>query len=206
MGFLCYCLDDQCLARRPNPGEGKPTSRSSFFFFSDWSLAYTCPDFQFWHIVGPICLGLVGFVISISTEVVAARYVALFLQASSYAGFIVFYSWLSSSFPRPPAKRAVAIAMVNAFSQLGNIAGSYVWQMPENGFRKSYGIVIAMFGVTIAGCFWFRQILVGLNKKIEAAEQAAEAEGPVDTHKRDQIHVEGDAEISGLQRGFRYLV
>jgi hypothetical protein len=197
MGFLCHHLDDQRLARRPNPGEGKPHS---------YSLSHTCPDVQFWHIVGPICLGLVGFVISISTEVVAARYVALFLQAGSYAGFIVFYSWLSSSFPRPPAKRAVAIAMVNAFSQLGNIAGSYVWQMPENGFRKSYGIVIAMFGVTIAGCFWFRQILVGLNKKIEAAEQAAEVEGPIDTHKRDQIHVEGDAEISGLQRGFRYLV
>jgi MFS family permease len=161
---------------------------------------------QFWHIVGPICMGLVGFVISISTEVVAARYVALFLQAGSYAGFIVFYSLLSSSFPRPPAKRAVAIAMVNAFSQLGNIAGSYVWQMPENGFRKSYGIVIAMFGVTIAGCFWFRQILIGLNKKIEAAEQAATAQGPEDSHKHDQIHVEGDHEISGLQRGFRYLV
>lgn len=41
--------------------------------------------------------------------------------------FIVFYSWISSSFPRPPAKRAVAIALINAFSQLGNVAGSYVW-------------------------------------------------------------------------------
>jgi hypothetical protein len=74
---------------------------------------------RFWHIVGPIILGMVGFVISMSTLNVAARYVALFLQASSYAGFIVFYSWISSSFPRPPAKRAVAIAMINAFSQLG---------------------------------------------------------------------------------------
>jgi hypothetical protein len=41
---------------------------------------------QFWHIVGPICLGLVGFIISMATSNVAARYVALFLQASSYAG------------------------------------------------------------------------------------------------------------------------
>jgi hypothetical protein len=70
-----------------------------------------------WHIVGPILVGMVGFVISMATANTAARYVALFLQASSYAGFIVFYSWISSSFPRPPAKRAVAIAMINAFSQ-----------------------------------------------------------------------------------------
>lgn len=150
-------------------------------------------------------MGLVGFIISMATEQKAARYVALFLQAGSYAGFIVFYSWLSSSFPRPPAKRAVAIALVNAFSQLGNIAGSYVWQMPENGFRNSYGIVIAMFGVAAAGCFWFRQILIGLNKKIEAAELAADSTEAERQGKGEEIHVEGDAEVSGLARGFRYL-
>lgn len=162
---------------------------------------------KFWHIFAPICMGLVGFIMSMSTEIVAVRYVALFLQAGSYAGFIVFYSWLSSSFPRPPAKRAVAIALVNAFSQLGNIAGSYVWQMPENGFRKSYGIVIAMFGVAAAGCFWFRQILIGINKKIDAAERAVdEADADRQQAKGEQVQLEGDAEVKGLARGFRYLV
>lgn len=161
---------------------------------------------KFWHIFGPICMGLVGFIISLSTEQVAARYVALFLQAGSYAGFIVFYSWISSSFVRPPAKRAVAIALVNAFSQLGNIAGSYVWQMPEHGFRKSYGIVVAMFGVAIAGCFWFRQILVGLNKKLDAAERAAEPTEAEAQGKAEQSHLEGNPELAGLAKGFRYLV
>ena len=103
----------------------------------------------------------------------AARYVALFLQASSYAGFIVFYSWISSSFPRPPAKRAVALAMVNAFSQLGNVAGSYVWDLDENGYRKSYGIVTAMFGLTIIGCWVFRTMLIRLNKKLDDGELPA---------------------------------
>jgi len=96
---------------------------------------------RFWHIVGPIMFGMVGFVISMSTLNTAARYVALFMQASSYAGFIVFYSWISSSFPRPPAKRAVAIAMINAFSQLGSkfsIAKCLVWQLTS---RRYCGIV-----------------------------------------------------------------
>jgi MFS family permease len=160
---------------------------------------------RFWHIVGPIIGGLVGFIISMSTENVAARYVALFLQASAYAGFIVFYSWISSSFPRPPAKRAVAIAMINAFSQLGNIAGSYVWNMKENGYRKSYGIVTAMFGVTIAGCFVFKIILRRLNKKIEEGEEAWVTSGDVAerTALDEGITVE---EGTKLQRGFRYLV
>jgi hypothetical protein len=33
-------------------------------------------------------MGLTGFVISIATTNVAARYVALFLQAGSYAGYV----------------------------------------------------------------------------------------------------------------------
>uniref|UniRef100_A0A0D2XNX3 Major facilitator superfamily (MFS) profile domain-containing protein n=1 Tax=Fusarium oxysporum (strain Fo5176) TaxID=660025 RepID=A0A0D2XNX3_FUSOF len=90
---------------------------------------------KFWHIVGPIGIGTTGFIISMATENVAARYLALFLQAASYAGFIVFYSWISSSFPRPPAKRAVAIAMINAFSQLGNVAGSSRGERPMLGRR-----------------------------------------------------------------------
>ncbi|KAF2107447.1 major facilitator superfamily domain-containing protein [Lophiotrema nucula] len=160
---------------------------------------------RFWHIVGPICGGLVGFVISMSTENVAARYIALFLQASSYAGFIVFYSWISSSFPRPPAKRAVAIAMINAFSQLGNIAGSYVWAMKDNGYRKSYGVVLSMFGVTIGGCLVFKYILQNLNKKLEEGELAWDVHGDVaeQTAKTEGITVE---EGTKLQRGFRYLV
>ncbi|ODA83533.1 hypothetical protein RJ55_02047 [Drechmeria coniospora] len=158
---------------------------------------------KFWHIVGPILMGSVGFVISMATLQVAARYVALFLQAGSYAGFIVFYSWISSSFPRPPAKRAVAIAMINAFSQLGNVAGSYVWNLKEDGYRKSYGIVLSMFGVAMAGCLLFRRMLANLNRELEARE-VREAAG---TAKQDDGKgADGSEEILRMSKGFRYLL
>ncbi|SPN96484.1 related to nicotinamide mononucleotide permease [Cephalotrichum gorgonifer] len=161
---------------------------------------------KFWHITGPIIVGCIGFVISMSTLNVAARYIALFLQASSYAGFIVFYSWISSSFPRPPAKRAVAIAMINAFSQLGNVAGSYVWALKENGYRKSYGIVLSMFGVTILGCFLFRVILQNLNKKLDEGESAWETRPDVAEHSIQLEKPEVTDEALAMRRGFRYLV
>jgi predicted MFS family arabinose efflux permease len=82
------------------------------------------------HIITPLAFGILGFIIAVSTRNTAARYISLFLMAQSYAGFITFLAWISSSIPRPPAKRAVALAFINAFSQLGNIAGSYVW--PKN--------------------------------------------------------------------------
>ncbi|KAK1144082.1 hypothetical protein N8T08_005744 [Aspergillus melleus] len=152
-----------------------------------------------WHIYGPILMGLLGFIICMSTLNTAARYVALFLQAGSYAGFIVVYSWISSSFPRPPAKRAVALALVNAFSQLGNVAGMYVWDLSENGYRKSYGIVTAMFGVAVVGFWLFRMILVNLNKKLESRDAANEANpNGVDPADAD--------ESLRVVKGFRYLV
>ncbi|WWC91536.1 uncharacterized protein L201_006482 [Kwoniella dendrophila CBS 6074] len=160
---------------------------------------------KLWHTIIPQFFGLIGFVICMATHNTAARYIALFLQAQSYAGFIVFYSWISSSFPRPPAKRAVAIAMINAFSQLGNIAGSYVWKLDSNGYRNAYGIVTAMFIISILLCFAFRMVLINLNKKLEAGEQAWETRADVADKGNRLEHIEGD-EALNMKRGFRYLI
>lgn len=118
----------------------------------------------------------------------------------------MFYSWISSSFPRPPAKRAVALAAINAFSQLGNVSGSYVWGLSANGYRKSYGIVTAMFGVTVVGCFAFKIMLNRLNKKLEQGEM-------VDWDTKDDVanqtaDIEGTTvdEALKMRKGFRYLV
>jgi len=90
--------------------------------------------------------------------------------------------------------------------QTGNIAGSYVWNMSDNGFRNSYGVVIAMFGVTIAGCFVFRVVLVRLNKRLNDGVNTWVVHGNV---------AEQTAKSDGLDRGetggmtmkeFRYLV
>ncbi|KIM90743.1 hypothetical protein PILCRDRAFT_59096 [Piloderma croceum F 1598] len=81
---------------------------------------------RFWHIAIPLAVGILGFVIAAATMNTAARYISLFLMAQSYAAFITFLAWVSNSIPRPPSKRAVALATINAFSQLGNVAGSFV--------------------------------------------------------------------------------
>jgi hypothetical protein len=112
---------------------------------------------RFFHIVIPLCIGIVGFIIAISTMRLAARYFALyvsclsvrfdgyltvisFLMAQSYSSFICFLAWTSNIVARPPSKRAVALAFINAFSQLGNVAGSWVscvvcWTFTAFGFN-----------------------------------------------------------------------
>ena len=87
--------------------------------------------------------------------------------------------------------------MINAFSQLGNVAGSYVWNLKDNGYRKSYGIVTSMFGISIVGCFVFRMCLLSLNRKLEEAENAADVES-------DKSNGIDDGLL--MSKGFRYLV
>jgi len=127
---------------------------------------------RFFHIVIPLCFGIVGFVIALATRNVGARYFSFFLMAQSYAGYVVFFAWMSNTIPRPPTKRAVGIAFMNAFSQLGNIAGSYAFP-PGFGptYRKSYGICIAMFGVGIMMSFVQRQYLQRQNVKFKKEEE-----------------------------------
>ncbi|KZT29316.1 MFS general substrate transporter [Neolentinus lepideus HHB14362 ss-1] len=128
---------------------------------------------RFLHIAVPLAFGIVGFIIALSTMNTAARYISLFLMAQSYSGFITFLAWVSNTFARPPSKRAVALAWINAFSQLGNIAGSYVWSSTWGpSYRKSYAICIACNGLTIVMCYVFRTHLARLNRKAEESEEA----------------------------------
>jgi len=105
-------------------------------------------------------------------------------MAQSYAAFITFLAWISSTFPRPPSKRAVAIAFINAFSQLGNVAGSYIWPKSwGETYRNSYAICIASNGLGIIMILGFRAHLKALNEKAEKEERE-----------------------SGLPEGYRYLL
>jgi len=154
---------------------------------------------RYWHIVVPLMVGMIGFIIALSTMNTAARYISFFLAAQSYAGFIVFFAWISNVFPRPPSKRAVALAFINAFSQLGNVAGSYVWpSMWGKSYRYSYAICISCFGLAIAMCTVLRFHLKSLNMKLDA--EHAEQNQPI---------VKGDGtDVPVVQgsKGFRYML
>ncbi|OCB84400.1 MFS general substrate transporter [Sanghuangporus baumii] len=127
---------------------------------------------RFYHVIVPLLIGMIGFIIAISTMNTAARYVSLCLMALSYCGYIIMFAWISTSVPRPPSKRAVAIAFINCFSQTGNIAGSYMWpKMWGPSYRKSYGICIALQSLAIFMCWILHMHLKALNAQLEKEEQ-----------------------------------
>ncbi|KAH9979384.1 MFS general substrate transporter [Lactifluus volemus] len=117
---------------------------------------------RFFHIIIPLFIGII------------ARYLALFLMAQSLAGSICLFTWTSNTFAHPPSKRAVALAFVNATSQLGNIGSSYVWQKSWGPtYIRSYVICISTSGLGIIMCLIFRQVLANQNKRLDQLESSA---------------------------------
>jgi MFS family permease len=169
---------------------------------------------RYFHHAWPLAVGIIGFIVAMATDPqnIGARYASLFFMTSSYAGYIIMFTWLSSSFARPPAKRAVAISFVNAMSQLGAIAGSYIWPSSFGpSFRTSFGITTAMYGTTILLNFAFRQCLVKENQRIAAGGVAAELETSGEqadlTAREDQLKQGGRYnESSQLKATFKYLL
>ncbi|KAF8842308.1 MFS general substrate transporter [Paxillus ammoniavirescens] len=126
---------------------------------------------RFFHIAVPSFMGIVGFLMAMLTMNTAIRYISLFLMAQSYTGFVVFWAWVSNSIPQPSSKRAVALAIINSLSSLGNVIGSYVWPSTWGpSYAKSCAICILMNALCTLMLLAFRQYLRHLNEKLEAED------------------------------------
>ncbi|KDQ55121.1 hypothetical protein JAAARDRAFT_71439 [Jaapia argillacea MUCL 33604] len=162
---------------------------------------------RFFHINGWWWLVIVGYIIGLSTMSIGGRYVGLFLMTSGYAGFALTLVWVSNAIPRPPAKRAVAIGLVNGFGNIGNLIGSYVWKASW-GPEYHQSMIISIAGLAFASflAFIVRMMLIRDNKRMAAEEREAMTEA-------QRLRVEDAARLEGItfdealarRRGFKYL-
>lgn len=162
---------------------------------------------RFFHITAWWWVVIVGYIIGLSTLVVGARYLSMFLMASGYAGFALTMVWVSNAIPRPPAKRAAAIGLANGFGNIGNLIGSFIWKV-EWGPAYRQSMIISVCALLFASLLSLviRQILVHENKVLEEQEM-------LDLKGSGRERVEEYARLEGIsfeeavrrRRGFRYL-
>ncbi|KAF2997991.1 hypothetical protein E8E13_006907 [Curvularia kusanoi] len=151
---------------------------------------------RFWHIVLPLCVGVASFILAAATHSTAPRYVAMMLMVPGvYTGYVVVLAWISNSIPRPPAKRAAALAFINAVSNTSSIYASYMYPQPKSGAQPNLTVPLsvdcATAGLAIIMTVIMRIILRRLNKKLDRGEHV---EGAINA-------VPGEAQ----ERGFRFL-
>ncbi|KAI3326117.1 MFS general substrate transporter [Xylariaceae sp. AK1471] len=124
---------------------------------------------RFWHITLSLCVALIGFIIAAATTATGPRYFAIVIMVPGvYGGFVVALAWISNTMPRPPAKRAAALAFINAVSNATSIYASYLYL---DSYAPRYIIAFSVNSATIvlaiACALTLRVILVRLNKKLD---------------------------------------
>jgi MFS family permease len=150
---------------------------------------------------------MVGYIISLSTMATAGRYFSLFLMTTGYCGFTLTLVWVANAIPRPPAKRSVAMGLVNGFGNLGNVMGSYIWK--TNWSPKYHqSMIIALCALAFASflSLVIRWMLVRENKRMEREEMDL-------MHGPERQRIEQAAKLEGItfeeaikrRKGFRYL-
>ncbi|QLL31852.1 hypothetical protein HG536_0C00190 [Torulaspora globosa] len=123
---------------------------------------------RFWHIVLPLVLALVSFVIAASTLNTVARYIAMCLMPTAlYCPFILIISCMSICVPRPPLKRAISLSIMNCLANSTSIWNAYLY--PESNAPR-YEIAMAcncgFIGLSALFAFLLRIHLARLNNRI----------------------------------------
>ncbi|KAF3767306.1 MFS general substrate transporter [Cryphonectria parasitica EP155] len=185
-----------------------------YLFMVIWSFAHSrVSDHlkkRFWFFVYPIPVTIVGFILFMTTSSFGARYFSLFLQVFVFAMNGTLYAWISSSIPRPPAKRAAAFAFINSVGNAASIWTPFTYREQDAPYyRPALGVCIGLQCIAFACALALRVLLQQQNKSLARMEDAGAQLTENDTRKLQlTAEVEGISveEARSLQRGFRYLI
>jgi MFS family permease len=139
---------------------------------------------RFWHIVGPLLVGVIGFILAMSTMNMVVRYLSLFFMAQNSVSYVISLTWVMNTFSQSQSKRAVAIALINSIATIGFIISPFFWPSSWGpSYVNSYLICTLASIMSIAMLWVFRGHLSRCNEAAEAEEQ-----------------------VLGLPKGFRYVL
>ncbi|MCJ1475524.1 hypothetical protein MMC13_004187 [Lambiella insularis] len=152
---------------------------------------------RYYHVVLPLIVGVVAFILGAATTSLAPRYVSMMLMVPGvYTGYVVVLAWISNTLPRPPAKRAAALAAINAVSNCSSIYASYMYPSSAGPrYEVAFAVNCSTAFIAICCATLLRFMLVRLNKKLDNGEYV---EGAIIA---ENDGLPGEA----VKKGFRFL-
>ena len=148
---------------------------------------------RYFHFTVPLWTSVAGFIISASAVNLGARYFAMMIMLPGvYTAFTIGLTWAANTLPRPPAKRAAALALCNCIANCSSIYGPFLY--PESTAPRyliAMGVNAGTSVMSIIVATIFRFILVRLNKKLDVVEGRAPEEAGTVVHD--------------VSKSFRYL-
>lgn len=139
-----------------------------------------------------------------------ARYFSLFLQIFVFALNGIIYAWISSSIPRPPAKRAAALAFINSVGNAASIWTPFTYKTEDAPhYRPALGICIGLQVLAAVCALALKFLLEKQNAQLARMENSDAQLMERDVKKLEKTaQVEGVtvAEARALQKGYRYII
>ncbi|KAJ5754580.1 hypothetical protein N7533_004123 [Penicillium manginii] len=152
------------------------------------------------HIAIPLLFAFLGNLLAMFVPSTGGRYFSMFLMtAGSYSPYNLCVSWLSSTLPRPKAKRASALAIVNLMGAgVAHFYTSYIF--PDSQKPRYYAGGGVMSGACLVCALMALGIKWHLKKQNVEIERAEMEEGAVASSSA----ITGTARADGVV-SFRYV-
>ncbi|AFR96826.2 nicotinamide mononucleotide permease [Cryptococcus neoformans] len=129
----------------------------------------------YWPIIVCLCIGIIIYIIAMTTLNVGARYFAMmWTPVANVVPQLFIYNTLSLHVARPYPKRAAGLALINAIGGTSNIWGSYVWFAPPH-FYAGFGMVLAVNVVFLCIITFYRFFVRRENRRLDAGGEEARA-------------------------------
>ena len=165
---------------------------------------------RFWFFMYPIPVVIVGCVIFMTTDSFGPRYFSLFLLNFVFAMNGTCYAWISNAIPRPPAKRAAALAFVNSVGNAASIWTPFTYYAGQgNHYPVALGVVIGLMVLAGVSAIALRFVLERQNKQLARLEDEN-----VQLSERELAKLRKTAEFEGIdiaaarsmQKGYRFMI
>lgn len=131
-----------------------------------------------WHITAPLALGCACSIVCAVVKTAVVRYVMVcFIAAGIWSALPLILSWTSGTISLPPEKRAIVLALVNAFGNFSSVYGSRIWpswDSPE--YHVGFGVTAGFLGVGMVLAAMIPVICNMLPQSEEEAARSAAAE------------------------------
>ncbi|KAL1586108.1 hypothetical protein WHR41_04747 [Cladosporium halotolerans] len=185
-----------------------------YVFIIFWSLGHSLLSDRvgnrFWFFLYPVPIVLVGCFIFMFAHNNGARYFSLFLMMFIFAMNGTTYAWIANAIPRPPAKRAAALAFINSFGNAASIWTPFTyftWSSPY--FHPAMGIIIGLTAIAGICGIILRFLLERDNKRLARLENES-----VELSEADLKKLQKTADMEGidiatarqLQKGYRFMI
>lgn len=185
-----------------------------YLFITFWSFGHSFLSDRlgnrFWFFVYPVPVTIVGFVIFMTTNSFGPRYFSFFLMNFVFAMNGTCYAWISNAIPRPPAKRAAALAFMNSVGNAASIWTPFTYYESQGKhYPVALGICIGLQALAALMGVILRWYLQKQNKRLARLEDEN-----AQLTDREMAKLQKTAEFEGIdiaaarkmQKGYRFMI